>query len=65
MKPILRRPRLYWAGKRFVRPGLYTWAFGNNRRLLPAPHLLIGWQYRPRSWRLHELRHGKGVGWPK
>jgi hypothetical protein len=27
--------RFWWADSYFTRPGLYVWAFGNNRRLLP------------------------------
>jgi hypothetical protein len=29
--------RWYWAGRHFVRPGLYLWLFGRHWRLLPWP----------------------------
>jgi hypothetical protein len=43
MKPLCRfmeddKPcRWYWAGRGFVRPGLYLWLWGKNWRLLPWP----------------------------
>ncbi len=32
------RLKLYYANRRwFTHPGVYVWAFGNNRRLIPLP----------------------------
>ena len=41
--------RLFWANEFFTRPGLYLWAFGNNRRVLPVPKGLLA-QYRRWRW---------------
>jgi len=39
MKRLL--PRVYWAGKGFVDPGVYVWAFGKNLRVMPWPKALL------------------------
>lgn len=30
-------PGIYWASRRFVRPGLYVWTGRTNLRILPWP----------------------------
>lgn len=36
--------KFYWAEKRtFLRPGLYIWAFGDNRRIIPIPKRNSTW----------------------
>lgn len=40
MRPILLRGRVFWAGARFERPGLYIWMWNRNIRVLPWPRML-------------------------
>ncbi len=53
-------PCLFWAGGRFVKSGLYVWAFGRHWRIVPVSKWLLA-RFRLDMAAVCEMSRGRGV----